>query len=145
MDGKSDPLEAAAEWINLNFPYTHSKVDGDCFKARLAEATDLLLAFFRAAIGCPQCDGTGRDEHDRRRPLDEDTPSHLELVEHVEVRLFGETIGADPSQCIWWCARSEVGYAPLDRNEDDTGCRIDSQPHAECGWQPRWSAITGGE
>ncbi len=153
----SDPLEAAAtRWVSEDdyreaasyapdyFTEKWGLLDEDRFKT----LDELRVGAMRAAIGCPQCDGTGtvvRKCDDERCGGKHGQDFFDCPAEHVEIVVHGETIFADPGKCIWWCNRAEVGYVPLDRDEDDTGCRIDDLPHADCGWQPKWSAIKGGE
>lgn len=136
----TDALEAAASAVR-DYGYSIDErqpeiVDDDRETARL-----VIVAWLRAAIGCPQCGGTGRRWKSQQHGWSGSVTTGPCPAEHVEITLFGETIYADPAKCLWWCTRSEVGYAPLDRNDDDTGCRIDDPLHADCGWQPRIDAL----
>ncbi len=144
-----NPLEAANEQLRQLMP---DDWEQEPWPQAFIQLT--IVAWVRAAIGCPQCGGTGRRQpcvHGQisthggdpdLMPCDgQDDCS----AKHVQLTVLGETIWADPAKCLWWCTRSEVGYVPLDRLEDDTGCRIDDPPHADCGWQPRWDALTGGD
>lgn len=102
---------------------------------------EFIAEWVRKAVGCPQCDGTGGEWNYAPPGMGEPMPCP---AEHAQLSILGDTIWADPTKCVWWCARSEVGYTPLDRDEDDTGCRIDDPPHNNCGWQPRMDALFGG-
>ena len=78
---------------------------------------EALLAFFRAAFGCPQCDGTGKwrpwehgedhncDDGANRNVIDCIEGDHRCPAEHVEITVFGVTIWADPTKCEWRCER----------------------------------------
>ncbi len=108
----SDPLEAAAEAF---------------YAATPPEAKHMIVEFMRAAIGCPNCDGTN--------------------AEHVEVVFLGETIYADPDKCEWRCERA-VQWATasiFDGKPGTNDCDPRYASHFDCGWQPKWDAIKGDE
>ena len=115
-------------------------------------ARAVVRAFFRAAIGCPHCAGTGWQPnvsclmnpctHHKRQCF-------ACPAEHVEILFMGETIWADPDKCEWRCDTYGLVYEGVERDEcfnvymgKRQGLHED---HDDCGWQPRWTAITGGE
>ena len=138
----SDPLEVAkAELVAWAY-------EAEGVRDSLEATKNIVVAFMRAAIGCPQCGGTNVEEY--TQPLGSDssvtTQGACHAAEHVEIEFLGETIFADPDKCEWRCEVEDRMEGPWDLMTMGT-CYVEyeGEGHAGCGWQPRWSAIKGDE
>ena len=153
-----NPIEAAAVEYQRTLDYD------DYFEGELPikSAKSIVVAFFRAAVGCPTCKGTRVWKNDADM-VHEKCPKA-----HVKITVFGETIWADPAKCEWRCEREwtnpscrnalwkikdmpwyreadhghiangVVGYHSLNYDEAE---ELAEREARGCGWQPRWDAI----
>lgn len=158
-----NPIEAAAQQILHLMPETPDcDWDGNkpnpfcerCQEEALEYMKVGLLAFFRAAFGCPQCGGYGD------RVLDHHYATWGVVVfdcpaKHVEITVLGVTIWADPDKCEWRCEPnggmcsqlSSYGLC-LGRGKfemDSRGVPLGHDPKKfGCGWQPRMDLLMEG-
>ena len=161
----SDPLEAAVEAL---------KIAAETKTTFEEDVVEVLKAWLRAAIGCPQCDGT-RDVGWLDGNVRRSDSGYPCTREHVEIPFMGETIWADPDKCEWRCGYSGSSPEPACKDSlklvkdhdwyrpESHGKELANKPvgfHSAnydgdeelrwrakygCGWQPRWTAITGGD
>lgn len=124
-----NPIEAAVAEMNRQPPWKMFQQE---------DGPRVLLAFFRAAFGCPQCGG-------QEWPDGPDDCS----AEHVEITVFGVTIWADPAKCEWRCEANEGMRSRLssyelclgrsDWERTARGVPIGHDPKKfRCGWHPKW-------
>lgn len=141
----SDPLEAADQAWHDAMVLSHH------------QGRHVVRAWLRAAIGCPQCGGTMESVAtcvqceepwgDKESCCCPEAWSAMKPgcpAEHVEISFLGETIWADPDRCIWVCEVDVIGVS-YEHPRCFTYAGKPSKRHPRCGWQPRWSAITGGD
>jgi len=124
----------------------------DALEAYGPEGARLRIVFehVQRAVGCPTCGGTGED---KLRYFDEAGCLDEEIVEpcpedHAEFTVFGETIYGDSDKCDWLCDDAGVFASALLDADGVWICDSDSNPpedHEDCGWQPKWGMIFGGE
>ncbi len=141
------PIEAAAEaiapWLTFQGePTWPEKV-----------AVHVIETWVRAAVGCPTCKGTRVWKNDADMVHEKCPKEHVKLTvlggtigsdSSAATKLSGlvawETIYADPDKCEWRCV-----YTNHLSKCTASGVKPFGHGERTCGWQPRWSAIMGGE